>query len=447
MSGKFIIRFLLLGVVFISSSCSEMDYDTLDEVVLDNLTEVEPSSLFEQNAYIRALQYSSLIWIPKKPVPRQGGERYFPANEKRQGMLYAEGAYQDKRVGYDVSLYTFLTALNNPYSLLYTENINESHSHSAHGITYHGDSNSGAYMGVACNSYVYWVLGSMIPFSSYETAGLANERGIVNRIEEQSSQALHLMDILQIPGHVRMITRLWTDRNKSIKAIEISEALGGGVQNTRVSSDAFDEWLNDSQYTIYRFNSTYSVGDVSPLSHIDAAISSFDSITYNNELCTFAGDCASYGENDLIILNYTKADYRFIEIYRNEELIDVIPLDKDSEIHEVDLTGRGYGWGDYKARLVGDHGASDFTYWEVLNIDIQIDGSHVLFNSQNATPLFWGWYKQSGWAGWKQSVSEIEIMNGELELTHHNDDYPFFKLYVQGRYGRITTIINTSQTV
>lgn len=145
---------------------SDISMDILNDFSLskidESIIEEIPNTYPEEVGYRKSEQWVNLKWTPKNKVPMQGGASYFPANIERIGMLYGEGAYQDKRVGADVSLRTFMTAINNPYSLMYTENTNENHSQSAYGVTYYGDYNSGAYMGMSCNIFVYNVLGSPI---------------------------------------------------------------------------------------------------------------------------------------------------------------------------------------------------------------------------------------------------------------------------------------------
>lgn len=435
-----------LGALFsalLISSCTDLllDSSTLEDIISTGggLHEIFPSSQYEIEGCRKAHQFSNLLWTPVNPIPQVGGKYYYQANVERKGMLYAECCFQDKRVGYDLSLYTFLTALNNPYSLLYTENTNDSFSISAYGIDYHGDGNSGAYMGVACNSFVYMVLGSIIPYSSYETATIAKNKGIVTVVAEKASQSLHLLDILQTPGHMRVITRLWADDQNVIKRIEISEAVGSGVHSIIYSSEEFDAWINSTDYSIYRFNESYSISDVTPLPNMDYGLTSSYSVPFNNDLCcTFAGDFASFGEDEFIEINYNKRNYDKLEIYRDGILIDSISLSDDSTVHSVNINSHDYGLGTFKARLIGSDCSSAFTNWEVLGIDLQLGSNMVNFECLNGTPIYWGWYNRAGWACWKQEVSCEEGQKyGSIETSHKDVSYPLFKLYIQGKYGRI----------
>ena len=62
----------------------------------------------------------------------------------------------------------------------------------------------------------------------------------------------------------------------------------------------------------------------------------------------------------------------------------------------------------------------------------------VNFECLNGTPIYWGWYNRAGWACWKQEVSCEEGQKyGSIETSHKDVSYPLFKLYIQGKYGRI----------
>ena len=126
-----------------------------------------------------------------------------------------------------------------------------------------------------------------------------------------------------------------------------------------------------------------------------------------------------------------------MEIYCDEQLIDLIRLDEDSSVHNVDISRKEYGCGSFKARLVGDNVASGFTFWEVLSIDLTTDGNLIHYYSENATPLYWGLYDERGWACWKHQLEGSELESRIIQSPIPVSGYPYFKLYVQGDYGRI----------
>lgn len=408
---------------------------SISEIIDESSVEEIPNTYPEEVGYRKSEQWVNLKWTPKKRVPMQGGASYFPANTERIGMLYGEGAYQDKRVGADVSLRTFMTAINNPYSLMYTENTNENHSQSAYGVTYYGDYNSGAYMGMSCNIFVYNVLGSPITWSSFETdGGSAIDENIVEKVYDQSSHGLRLMDILATQGHVRVVSRLWRDNRNVVKKVQVSEIVGSGARNILYSDTEFDKFLKNENYRIYRFKELFKNIDYeqSPFVTLDGEeLISYD---YNNDICTFAGDYASFAERDLIHINYEKGIYTSMQIYKDDILIDTITI---GEGHDVDLTNKNYSYGKYKARLTDGTNHSDFTHFEILNLEISLNGKELTYSSENGRPVFWSWCEYRGWHKHKHSLVG-EDSHKTINVGNRPDStYKYIKVYVDGEYGRI----------
>lgn len=405
-------------------------------------TLVKPSSYPQDVLYRKSEQWTNLKWTPKGDIPRQGGSDYFESGAERTGMLYGEGAYQDKRVGSDVSLLTFMTAINNPYSLMYTENTNEQHSKSAYGVTYYGDYNSGAYMGMSCNIFVYNVLGCPIPYSSFETdGGWTVDENIVDKVYDQSANGVELGDILATQGHVRVITRIWRDSRYRTQKVQISEIIGKGARNYTLTATQFNKMLVDEDYRIYRFNELYkninyeqspfvTLPDEVPLDY-----------KYNDDICTFAGDYATFAENDLLHINYNKGSYTSMEIYKNDTLIDNIPIDNG---HDIDLTNKGYTYGKYKARLTNGTDNSEYTHWEILDLSISLNGEELTYTTNSGNPVFWSWAEYRGWHKQKHSLigeSKTKTINVG---SKPNDSYKFLKVYVDGDYGRIARKIEVN---
>ena len=96
----------------------------------------------------RADQITKLCWTPLAQVPTQGG--YFNQGRTVKGVPYSSVKEMEKFVGQYVSFYTFMTAVSNPKSVLYTENVKEP--------PYHG-TNCSTFYGTVCSIAVNYVLG------------------------------------------------------------------------------------------------------------------------------------------------------------------------------------------------------------------------------------------------------------------------------------------------
>lgn len=138
--------------------------------LLDGLHEEIPSVYPMEVGYKKIQQQTNVEFVTKGVIPFRDGTTT-NTNETYKGVIYSEPMEIDKRVGWDVSLLTYVTAINNPYSLIYTENINAIRSRSAYGITYHGDSNSGAYYGSVCNTFALMDCSPLIPYTTPQING------------------------------------------------------------------------------------------------------------------------------------------------------------------------------------------------------------------------------------------------------------------------------------
>ena len=116
-----------------------------------------PTNEGMKNALLRAQQLAKLRWTPVKPLPAIVSSGipdvaplpvFLPAHKPQTGANYAAvGFTNEKYVGTNVSIETFMTALANPNSVLYTR-------------PQHGKSKlAAAYYGTVCSEFASYVLG------------------------------------------------------------------------------------------------------------------------------------------------------------------------------------------------------------------------------------------------------------------------------------------------
>ena len=95
-----------------------------------------PQTLQQKIVIDKCNVFCNIKWTPKKNMPRKGTPTVFTAGTTYTSIPYGSNTDDLKAIGIEVSFYTFLTALNNPYSLLYTERISKDNSVSIWGRTY-----------------------------------------------------------------------------------------------------------------------------------------------------------------------------------------------------------------------------------------------------------------------------------------------------------------------
>src|SRR5690349_14342584 len=85
--------------------------------------EDSPHIGWQQRAVERARALSQLQWTPVADTmpSRRGG--YFEKGKQYTGAPYSSVRSVGRYIGFDISVPTFLAAVENPHSVLYTENL------------------------------------------------------------------------------------------------------------------------------------------------------------------------------------------------------------------------------------------------------------------------------------------------------------------------------------
>ena len=131
---------LLFSLFLFSCSTAEL----LPEQLPWNGDINDPSRILgASNAVKKAYQMADIVFFPKTDFSANG--RRYSAGKRYEGMVYSSTKEINTYVGEDISFHTFMTAVNNPKSKLYTEKLNES--------PYHGV-NCRAYYGTVCSGLV-----------------------------------------------------------------------------------------------------------------------------------------------------------------------------------------------------------------------------------------------------------------------------------------------------
>lgn len=463
MKQKFLFL-LLFSIAFISCASNSLKED-IDEIIADaeengNNTSnddsgnsdtkgIEFSSIEILNAYKRAHQFLDIRWEALSPIPKRNSHTGYGIGTHK-GFPYSSVKEYNKFIGFDVSIKTFMTALHNKYSLLYTEDVLKNRSTSAYGIKYQG-TNCGAYMGTVCSSFVAYVLGLKIPYATGDYTYLMNN-DIFDKIEDQSVNGIKIMDVIWEPGHANIITNIVRNSSNEIVGIIWSESVSPFVKSTDMTKEQFTNRLTQKGGIIYRYKKWGEHAEYIP-SEFVSVMGESTSYQYNDDICTFAGDYACFREGDLIVINYEKKDFSAMEIMKNDEIIATLDLPSDNSNHSINLQDLNLGYGLYKARLAGGNGYSDYTYFEILQADVsyEIEGENqrIYFNSANGTPLYLNLTNRAGNTLIKYAFSPADVANKYaiinakelLNAFRGKSSYGsnvYLKVFFQGKYGRVT---------
>lgn len=406
-----------------------------------------PANIGVLNMYKKACQMMNIPWTALNDLPAVGDSYTRDTEGQWLGFPYSSVKEYDKFIGFNVSPLTFMTAAHNPYSLLYTEDTfgavrtggatpgaGAVGGVSGYGFTYHGI-NCGPYFGVVCNVFALHPLGfDNIPWNTAEWDYL-ERMGIFEKIYDQSATGVRLGDVIWEEGHGNLITDIIRDSRGYPTKIYWSESASPAEGRNIVTNEYIPAEFNariarGSKSTqmpnpgiIYRFKDIFKNIEYEPSPFV--AVEGEDTpaaYSYNDDICTFAGDYACFFEGDAIYINYTKGNYTQMEIYKDNVLLSTKNLDSDSSVHKLNLSGDNLGYGKYKARLTDGTNYSDYTYWEIVDCnvtytDIDGDKKKVEFSSHNGTPLYIQFTYQSGKSRGIYALTKEDIAKGYAEVS------------------------------
>lgn len=400
----------------------------------------------ERFAWLKAEQGSKIKWTPKKgTIQKASATTKFAAGVEQVGMPYTSCWETFKFVGYAVSWHTFMTAINNPYSLMYTECIRYGYSQSAYGKTYYGSQNSGPYYGMVCSTYTAFSLGLPVPYATGQMDDLA-EAGVMEVVYDQSANGVKRSDVLWQSGHVRLIKDVWRKNGIPTKILVSEERQPQVIDNSVMTPAQFNTLLANNSMIIYRYKELFKNIEYEPTPYVAVGDETPQTVTYNNDICTFAGDMATFAEGELIYIHCLNLSYPQMEIYKDNVLIETITLATDSRVtktsddlaYAVNLSNDNLAYGKYKCRLKNGSTYSDYTYFEVLDVNLSVSGNTASYSSANAVAVMFysHQYHSTSGTGPHYLVPIDKKASGSIDLAEMDfSTAPVLKVVFKGEYG------------
>lgn len=397
----------------------------VDSIFISN---VNYDSLGRVNAVKKAYQMTDLKYTPLKPIGQRNGT--FESGVSYKGVMYSSTKELETFVGNDISIHTLMTAIHNPKSKIYTEDISKP--------PYHG-LNCRAYYGSVCSSFVSYALG-------IETRYWANDFPLSDKMQEIDSsipENLQVADVLWRDGHVAMITDIERDSVGQVVQLEISECAGVGCKRYYRKRNKFINLMETSFKKVLRYKELRKNLNYQPANEFVAVKDeNLIPFLYNEDLCVDKGDKSCYLESEEVVVNVMHS-YDYMEIYRDNVLYKII----DAETEDVKLANLPYG--DYMARVFFDGQFSDFTYWKTVNVSVVADraNNRIYFNSKNAEPLFIRFCDIHGRGGSLTTnnlyiLTDNELSQGYIDVSQDriSSKCPYVRVIFQTDYSKV---INT----
>lgn len=373
---------------------------------------------WQEKAAEHARLLSQVKWTPVAgTMPNRSGG-FFETGKEKTGVPYSSVRSEGRYIGFDIGLRTFLAAVENPKSVLYTENLTGK------------VSNAAGYYGTVCSSYTSYALGCGI-WEVSRRYGPEISEGIM-LVEPQTAQAAQVGDVIYTPhatetsgSHVEMITAVTKNAAGSVISVRVEESRPPTTATTERSAAAFEKHLATRNKQLFRITdrdawrgANLSEPLLYPNYEADAVRP-----TINRTLLLDLGDWVPYQKGHAVKFHVTDRDQRGVKtlvVRRGDKVVEEIMLDGPGERER-----RFETCGDYTAQVIHRDGTtSQSCEFAVCDLKLALPDGKVPLNG-----------------GWQVQFSTENIKPIVIYLWNEGDSYgrhPLFLSDEQRRAGLLT---------
>jgi hypothetical protein len=394
----------------------------------------------------RSVEYARLMsgvkWTPVADgMPMRGG--YFTPGKQYTGVPYSSVKHVGRYIGFDIFLKTFLAAVENPESVLYTENL------------YGKVSNAECYYGKVCSSYTSYALQCGIWYVS-KLHGPEFREG-VTVVQPQSARAAQPGDILYTPparknggSHVEMVTEVVRNADGEVTHVRVEESRPQTTSNRLRTAKAFDAHLSSRNRVLYRITDLDAWRGRNRAETFLFPNYEDDSSTpqINRVLLLDRGDWVPYRKGQPVKINVMDRDeqgVRELVIKRGKTVVERIKCPGKGVVERSFDT-----CGDYTAHCVMDDGSlSQACEFAVCELDFNLPAETVKrgtsweieFSSENMNAIIL-YFKNAadGYDEHNVFLSEDDRRSGKVTIPAHvTDSAETMQIWLIGenRYGRL----------
>lgn len=442
----------------------------------------------DQSAYKyvkhRAFTLASVISAYARTVPNYkssgneyalGNEYWNIANHKCLGVSYSDSRELASVVGQDVSIFTYLSAIRNKYSVAYTEKRNNN-GYSLYGLNLsHRYRLALQYFEMACN--MFW--GYCFGMKAFKLSGSAVSTGY-NKIydanpsseyhhEGMFSDYIHPLDTLVHDGHLLFVVDVITKDND--KYIVTAESTTPFTRITVFKSSEFDAYYMSNSgtestpnyYKSYRKTSAYDISsfcqpfDIYNESLVARKAGEYPYYGSHEDCVMYIGNRCSIKVGDPVFVNVNRNTDRFtkVNIYKDATYLNSIDIteltqwanDPDGEDWvKVDLSSVCTEYGKYRvyASNADETDVSNDALFELIDLTLSKSGNTATFSVSGGIPYVI--QEEVGTSGFMHGkyieLDEDDTSCDVSTFTNVTDDK--IALYAMGDYGCVKTTVSKS---
>lgn len=355
----------------LSAASLALSFAVVGVLLVEALLAASPLDDWQQRGAVRAKVLSEVKWTPVADTfpNRKGG--FFEKGQEYTGVPYSSVRSIGRTIGYDISLRTFLAAVENPESVLYTESLVGKLS------------NAAGYYGAVCSTLTSYALQRGIPEVSRHH-GPDYSEGVIF-VEPQSGRAAQVGDLIYTPpvrvgggSHIEIVTAVTNDEHGNVVSVLVEESRPPTTFSTNRSVAEFDRFLKEKNRELYRITDLDQWRGRNRAEGLHFPNFALDATTpkINRSLLLDLGDWVVYEKGQPIKFNVMDRDQRGVKalvIQRGDAVIKKIPLEGTGLIERTMAD-----CGDYTAHVIhADGSLSDPCEFAVCDLDYTLPAEDI----------------------------------------------------------------------
>ncbi len=315
----------------------------------------------------QAVEYARIMsqvkWTPVADGLPIRGKGHFKKGVEYTGVPYSSVKSVGRYIGLEIYLKTFLAAVENPLSVLYTETL-------AGKVP-----NAAPYYGKVCSSYTSYALQCGTWFVSRHPGPEYREG--VHLVESQSAQTVEIGDVIFTPpvrggSHVEFVTGIVRNDDGSVTHVIVEESTPPTTRTTKRDAASFDAHISSRNRVLYRITDLDAWRAANRAESFLFPNYEEDSLTpaINRVLLLDRGDWVPYRKDQVVKFNVMDRDalgVKALVLQRGE-----------TPLENIELVGKGMversfsTCGDYTAHcIMRDGSSSQACEFAVCDLDLK----------------------------------------------------------------------------
>lgn len=366
-------------------------------------TSGDDSGAWQKKAVEYARIMSRVKWTPvAEGMPIRGGG-YFKKGTEYTGVPYSSVKSVGRYIGFDIFLKTFLAAVENPLSVLYTEDLSGK-------VT-----NAAGYYGKVCSSFTSYALQCGIWYVS-RLYGPPYRDG-VRVVEPQSAQTVEVADVIFTPpkepsggSHVEIVTGITRNADGTVTDVLVEESWPPTTRTIERNTFDFDSYIVANGRQLYRITDLDAWRGDNRAESLRFPNYAEDAATpvINRVLLLDLGDWVPYHREQTVKIHVMDRDAQGVKalvIQRGDTVVEEIRVE-DRDVIERSLPACG----DYTAHcLMADGSRSQACEFAICHLDFEIPPEMALGESL-----------EIDFAADNLDVAIVHLNSGVNSYAHHS---------------------------